>query len=50
MIDEPLETEKVEKILLELNKTGLSYLKYRSKLLIQFSSRKPSISSKKPKK
>jgi hypothetical protein len=29
MREEGMETGKVEKILLELNKTGLSYLKYR---------------------
>lgn len=34
MTEEANEMEKVEKILLELNKTGLSYLKYRKQSVI----------------
>lgn len=34
MAEETNEMEKVEKILLELNKTGLSYLKYRKQSMI----------------
>ena len=34
MAEETNEMEKVERILLELNKTGLSYLKYRMQSII----------------
>ena len=42
----PLEVEKIEKILLELNKTGLSYLKYRKHTMNQCSIVKPYNSSR----